>query len=130
MKVLYKFEVPGDPRGYTTTTHRDKGRSSRYKKYKEYCRLVREYAAMAGVPIPLTADKDNQLMIKTFAYFRNGVHCDPENVRKGVVDAIFYDPLNKTKSNGDKWTAGFFCGPRYDAEEPRVVVIIKEYESK
>lgn len=130
MTVLYKFEVPGDPRGYTTTTHRDKGRSSRYKKYKEYCRLVREYAAMAGVPIPLTADKENQLMIKTFAYFRNGVHCDPENVRKGVVDAIFYDPLNKTKSNGDKWTAGFFCGPRYDAEEPRVVVIIKEYESK
>lgn len=129
MTVLYKFEVPGDPRGYTTTTYRDKGRSSRYQKYKEYCQRVREYASMAGVPIPLTANKDTQLMIKTFAYFRGGVHCDPENVRKGVCDALFYDPLNKKKGD-DKWTAGFFPPPRYDEEEPRVVVVIKEYEPK
>lgn len=130
MKTLYKFEVPGDPRGYTTTTSRDKGMSKRYKKYKDYCRKVREYAAASGVPIPLDADKDSPLLIKTFAYFRNGVHCDPENVRKGVVDAMFYDPLEKRKSNGDKWTAGYFPPPRYDPENPRVIVVIKEYKEE
>lgn len=127
--TAYRFVVPGDPRGYTTTTYRDKGRSNRYQKYKEYCRRVREFAAMAGVPIPLTADEDSPILIKTFAYFRNGNHCDPENVRKGVCDALFYDPISKKKGN-DKWTAGYFPPPRYDEEDPRVVVIIKEYESK
>jgi len=125
VKVLYRFEVPGDPRGYTTTTFRDKGRSPRYKKYREYCRLVREYAAMAGVEIPLTASREEPLFIKIVAYFRNGVHADVENVRKGCVDAMFYDPLSKKKGD-DKWVAGSFPLPRYDEEEPRLVVIIKE----
>lgn len=84
---------------------------------------------MAGVEIPLTATKDEPLFIKIIAYFRNGVHADVENVRKGCVDAMFYDPLSKSKGD-DKWVAGSFPLPRYDEEEPRLVVIIKEYEPK
>lgn len=126
MNVLYKFVIPGDPRGYTTTTHRDKGRSDRYRKYKKYCQDVRHFAAIAGVPIPLTATESKPLMIKIRAYFRNGNHADVENVRKGAVDAMFYDPISKKKGN-DKWVAGYFPVPYYDENNPRVEVIIKEF---
>lgn len=125
MKTLFRFEVPGSPRGYTVTTHRDKGRSPRYKKYREYCALVREHASIAGVEIPMTASREEPLFIKVIAYFRDGVHADVENVRKGCVDALFYCPFTKKKGD-DKWVAGSFPLPKYDKEEPRLVVIIKE----
>lgn len=127
MKLLFRFEVPGDPRGYTSTTNRDKGVSARYRKYKDYCKRVREYAEGAGVPIPLTASEDAPLHISVFAYYRNGNHCDVENSRKGAVDALFYDPFTKRKGN-DRWVSGRFPLPRYSEEDPRLVVIIKEYE--
>jgi len=37
--------------------------------------------------------------------------------------------MSKKKGN-DKWVSGSFPLPKYDEEEPRVVVIIKEYEPK
>lgn len=129
MKALFKFEVPGNPCGYTTTTSRDKGISKRYRKYKDYCKRVREYASAAGVPIPLEADRDAPLFIKIKAYFRNGVHADVENVRKGCVDALFYDPLSKRKGN-DKWVAGEFSLPLYDKEDPRLDIEIYLYETQ
>lgn len=127
MKLLFEFEVPGDPRGYTTTTYRDKGTSSRYRKYKDYCKRIREFAAAAGVPIPLTADEENPLHISIKAYYRNGNHCDVENSRKCAVDAIFFDPITRKKGN-DKWVSGSFPLPLYDPEDPRMVIIIEEYE--
>jgi len=127
VKLLYKFEVPGEPRGYTSTTSRDKGVSARYRKYADYCKRVREFASGAGVPIPLTASEDIPLYIRVVAYYRNGVHCDVENSRKGAIDALFYDPLSRRKGQ-DKWVAGSFPLPKYDPEDPRLVIIIKEYE--
>ena len=77
-------------------------------------------------------------MIRTVAYFKDGSHPDPGNVQKGVCDALFYDPekaalakLKRKKGTGkgdDKHTGGSFAPPLYDKENPRVVVIIRDYE--
>ncbi len=86
---------------------------------------VRRCAAEAGVPLPLAPTKDSPLIIKTIAYFKNGIHCDPENVRKAVSDALVYDP--EKKRGDDKYTGGIFPPPKYDKENPRTVIIIKSY---
>ena len=73
--------------------------------------------------------KEKPLMINTIAYFRNGVHCDPENVRKAVADALAYK-VDEGKKGCDKFTSSQFPPPRYDKEFPRTVVIIKPYVRK
>jgi len=135
--VKWRFEVPGNPVGYTTTTFKSKGQDKRFRRYGEYCKMVRNIARAHGVPVPLVATKDSPLIIKTIAYFRNGVHCDPGNVQKGVTDALFYQEdgirivKGKAKVVGkkgdDKYTGGAFPPPRYDPDNPRVIVIIKPY---
>lgn len=139
-----KFVVPGKPIGYIATTHRGKW-TSEYQKFANYAKEVRAQARAAGISIPLVATKEQPLIIRTIAYFANGNHCDPGNVQKGVVDALFYDEeraaiakLNrklgrKKKGKGtgkgdDKHTGGSFAPPLYDKLNPRVVVIIKRYE--
>lgn len=142
----FRFVVPGKPVGYVATTGKSKW-TKEYRKYAEYAKVVRQYAAAAGMNIPLHATKDRPLIIKTIAYFENGVHCDPGNVQKGVVDALFYDEEaamlaklarkagRKPKGRGtgkgdDKHTGGAFPPPRYDKKNPRVVVIVKPYKKK
>lgn len=87
---------------------------------------VRECAEEAGVPLPLKSTKENPLMINTIAYFKNGVHCDPENVRKAVADALVYD-VDKKKKGNDKFTGSIFPPPRYSKNNPRTIIIIKPY---
>lgn len=79
-------------------------------------------------------------MIRTISYFKNGVHADPGNVQKGVCDALFYDQEKAamaklkgkrgTAKGDDKYTGGSFPPPRYDKDNPRVIVIIEDYVSK
>lgn len=139
----YRFEIPGDPVGYTTTTFKSKHADKRFQKYGNYCKEARRIARHHGLEIPLVATKDKPLLIKTIAYFRNGVHCDPGNVQKGITDALFYDenkirmvktkrgPKMKTGGKGDdKYTGGAFPPPRYDKKNPRVIVIIKPYNQE
>lgn len=59
------------------------------------------------------------LRIQTRAFFENGVHSDPENVHKGIVDALFYNP-DKKRRGSDKHTGGQFEPPLYDKANPRV----------
>lgn len=143
----FRFVVPGPPVGYIATTKRGKW-TKEYLKYAQYAKTVRMLAKASGLPIPLVATKERPLIIKTIAYFKNGVHCDPGNVQKGIVDALFYDEekaaLAKmarkagrkprkgrgTGKGDDKHTGGAFPPPRYDKENPRVVVIIKTYKPK
>lgn len=122
---IARFVVPGDPVGFKTTTKRAKW-SKTYKKYVTYKKDVQTCALAAGIRLPLRADKKNPLMINTIAYFKDGKHPDPGNVQKGVCDALFY---NAGKGD-DKYTGGTFVPPRYDKENPRVVVIIKDYVRK
>lgn len=116
--VLHRFTVPGRPVGYYA-----QGKQPNWKRkvaYENYKKLVQHCAFAAGVP-QLIATKDRPLWIHTTAYFPNGVHCDPGNVQKGVVDALFY-----RKRGGDKHTGGSFEPPLYDKDNPRVEVVIEE----
>src|SRR5690606_30196252 len=124
------------PVGYKTTTTKSKWNPD-YQEYVDYQRIVQLYAKANGLKLPLVATKDKQLIIKTVAYFKNGTHPDPENINKGVRDALFYDEskLNKRgrKSTGkgnDKHTGGSFPPPKYDKSNPRVVVTVKDYVPK
>lgn len=126
-----RFVIPGKPVGYVATTRRGKWKPE-YQRFAEYAKHVRMCARAAGIHIPVVSTKRMPLTIRTIAYFPNGVHCDPGNVQKGVVDALFYDE-GKTRGRrkgDDKYTGGSFPPPLYDKENPRVVVIIKDYERK
>ena len=75
----------------------------------------------AGLKVPLQATGEKPLCICTVAWFRNGVHPDPENVRKGIADALF----KAGEGGGDKYTGGTFYPPMY-AKNPRVIVEVWE----
>ena len=70
--------------------------------------------------MPLEASKSNPVFIHTAAYFSKGNHCDPENNRKGILDAIFY----KAKG-GDKHCGGSHFCPLYDQICPRVEITVE-----
>ncbi len=131
----YRFVIPGKAVGYVATTKKSKW-TKEYRRFAEYADKVRQFAERAGVPLPLYADEKNQIIVKTIAYFPNRVHADSPNVNKGVCDALFYDPLakllgkRKTGKGDDKHAGAIAPPPRYDKENPRVVVILKPYPEK
>lgn len=121
--------------GFKTTTKRSKF-SEDYQKFVKYKVLVQWHARAAGIKLPLKATKNRPLMIRTVAYFKDGRHPDPGNVQKGVCDALFYKvkkagaKAKKTGKGDDKYTGGSFPPPFYDYDDPRVVIIIKDYEPR
>jgi hypothetical protein len=135
----YRFVVPGKAVGHVATTTNSKW-SKEYQRFADYAKKVREYAAAAGISLPLYADEENQIVVKTISYFPNRVHCDAPNVNKGVTDALFYDEMAKalakalgkrgTGKGDDKHAGAIAPPPRYDKENPRVVVIVKPYRKK
>lgn len=136
--MKHRFIVPGPPVGYKTTTVRGKW-SADFQKYASYAKFVRMCARRAGIKLPLFANEESPLFIKTIAYFKNRVHCDPGNVQKGICDALFYDEFGannvlgkkrRSRKGDDKFTGGSFPPPRYDKKNPRVVVVIKNYKAK
>lgn len=122
--------MSGIPVGYKTTTYKAKHFNKDYKKYVEYKKIVQFHARAAGLTIPMLATKDHPVKVRTVAFFKNGNHPDPENVNKGVRDALFYDEEKKLRGGSgkgdDKYTGGSFEPPLYDKENPRVIVIVKE----
>ena len=118
---VLEFVVPGAPVGYTVMAGKWSHRKTKYVAYKKY---VQECCEANGISLPLLASKECFARIVTKSYFVNGVHPDPENVHKGVKDAMFY----KAKG-GDKYTGGEYSHPLYDKENPRVEVRI-EYPRK
>ncbi len=128
-KVIGKvitFTIPGKAVGYYTHGARPNWkRANEYTAYKVY---VQVQAIYAGLTLPLFADKDTPKRIDVTCYFKNGVHSDPENVRAGIVDALFYDKKRKVKGKGDKFAWGTHYPPRYDKSNPRVEVTVFEGE--
>lgn len=114
------FVVLGDPFGYYS--HGARPNWKRKTKYHEYLKMVRDFAEVSCIQLPLKATNKNPCYIHTVAYFATGTHSDPENVRKGIVDALFYN--KEFKGIGDKHVGGSFSHPLYDAENPRVEVRI------
>jgi len=124
------FTVPGEPCGYYAQAARSIWKMSpkqreRAQKYRSYQEKVILYARQAGITVPLKASSENCLSINTAAYFSDGRFCDPENVRKGITDALF-----KGAGKADRWTGGAFSVPMFDKATPRVEVEILELEDR
>lgn len=119
---VFEFTIEGDPRGYYASGKvPNRKRLNAYVAFKRHAQIS---ARFAGLELPLTASKGAQLEITTRAYYRTGVHCDPENTHKGTVDALFWHPETGKRGN-DKHVGGHFSPPMYDPERPRVEVEIR-----
>ncbi len=110
------FEICEPPVGYTILMGRW---GKRKTKYIEYKKLVQ---SLCPIELPLRADVTHPILVETQAYFEHGTHPDPENVHKGIKDALFYGL--KGKGGGDKYTGGSYDPPLYDKENPRVIVTL------
>ena len=107
---------------YTSGKTPNWGRLKRYHNWKDHVKAtVTRELANYGIELPAVSNSyKTRVQLNIHTYFFNGVHNDPENVRKGIVDALFPD--------GDKWVYGYHSYPMYDRENPRVEVEIIIYE--
>lgn len=113
-----RFIVFGEPKGYRATGGKwNKVTRATLNWYADCVRACESF----GVECPLFADKNYPIFIHTRAYYSKGVHCDPGNTHKGLIDALFY----KSVGPGDKFVGGSFDGPLYDVSNPRVEVEIR-----
>ncbi len=117
---IVKFTIAGKAVGYYSLGM--KPNFDRMKKYHNYKKYVCDCARNVGIALPLIATKIAPIYIHTVAYFENGVHPDAENVRKGIVDSLFWS--REHKGLGDKYCAGNFELPIYDKENPRIEIEI------
>lgn len=86
----------------------------RYSEWKNH--VVAAYIDAGGIVNavgykPLSTGKAKHFL-KTMSYFANDKRPDPDNVQKGIADAIFQD---------DKYVAGSYDFD-FDKENPRVEV--------
>lgn len=110
------FVVPGHAVGYYTQGARPNWQ--RLKAYHAYKEAVQIVARVAGVRLPLSATEAAPLLISTQLFCVKRVHHDPENVHKGIVDALFYGA-----AGGDKHVGGRFEPAVYGERECVEVVI-------
>lgn len=125
MSKTIRFTVPGKPVGYYAMGKRPNW--TRLREYVEYKQLVQQHAVYAGLKLPLEATLESPVYVNTVTFFKNGVHCDPGNVQKGICDALFYQQklpgeTKRRRKGGDKYTGGKFEPPHYDKRHPRVEV--------
>lgn len=92
---------------YTKGARPNWTRMNEYHAWKDH---VREHAP-AGLPQPA---QGQPVRVDIWCWFADGTHNDPENVRKGIVDALY--------PKGDKFVFGYHHFPQYDAQNPRVEV--------
>jgi hypothetical protein len=113
-----EFFVAGEPVGYTIALQR---RAPRVKRYHDYCALVRWAALEAGLVLPIEAKEDAPVYLYTQAVFGRRQFPDPENVHKGIKDALFYAKRGRGRGRGDdRWTGGQYEAPAF-AETPEDV---------
>lgn len=102
--------VPGKYRpkivGYYT-----QGKTPNWTRMKEY-QTWKDHVRDCGPPMP-KASRAHPVRVDVWCYFSSEVHPDPENVRKGVVDALFPD--------GDKYVYGYHHHPLY-SDAPHVLI--------
>ena len=116
------YEV-GDVSGYETMTR--PGRfSPRAKRYHAWCQRVRLTAMGAGFTrLPLPAP-DRPVRIDVACWFGSRKHAEVENVRKGVVDALYYPHSRVSRRHLDRWVYGSHEPAHYDRDNPRVEVTV------
>ncbi|KQR22903.1 hypothetical protein [Deinococcus sp. Leaf326] len=92
--------------GYYTT-----GKTPNWSRLKEY-QGWKDHVRAAAPPVPQATDAA-PVRVDVWCYFASGTHADPENVRKGIVDALF--------PGGDKYVYGYHHHPLY-SDAPHVLV--------
>lgn len=113
---LCGWTIPAMPAGdklkiigyYTQGKHPNWTRMKEYHAWKDH---VRKCTAL-NIP---AATAERPIRIDVWCYFGSKAHPDPENVRKGIVDALF--------PGGDKHVYGYHHHPLY-SDAPHVLVEI------
>lgn len=113
---MQRFTIPGKPVGYFAVQRKFHD-WKRENAYHGYMAKTRVFARQADIRTPLLATLAKTKFIYTCAFFEDGHHADPENVHKGIKDALFY-------GSNDKYTWGVYLWPLYDKDNPRVEVEI------
>ncbi len=123
-----QFTIPGHPVGYLRMTQgqvklmripreRVIAKSiklwDRIKRYLDWKKYVQMSALLLKFPRK-PASEYEKVCLNCMIYFENGVHSDPENVRKGIQDALF---------EGDKHVIGAY-DYGYNKENPRTEIEI------
>lgn len=109
----------GNPIGYTRTTQGSKWSPNyaRYCAWKEYVVAAFDRAANTATWEGKPIKSKEKMYLHTFMFFANKKHPDPDNVAKGVADALFQN---------DKLVAGSYDFS-FDKDNPRVEVIIHRH---
>lgn len=126
---ITKFIVPGDPGGYLRMTQgqvklmkipRHKLTPNLLKVYDRIERYLsyKEFVNYCGLKLKFERSPRKRILLHVMIYFRNNKHPDPENVRKGIQDALF---------TTDKYVAGCYDFD-YDKDSPRAEIEIVEAE--
>lgn len=104
--MRYQFEIHGNqenPKGnpipYHRTTQRAKWRDPAARRYAAWKKFVQQHALEAGLNIG-KLEKNGNYRLDVVCGFIGENHGDPENVRKGIQDALF-------EIAGDKHVWGF-----------------------
>jgi hypothetical protein len=115
MGKAVEFFVDGEPVGYTIAFQRN---APRVKRYHQFCELVRFSALQAGLVLPIEATEAEPVYLYTQAVYGRRRFPDPENVHKGIKDALFYQRRLAIRGRGDdRWTGGQYEAPAF-AETP------------
>jgi len=131
----FKFIVEGQPVPYTRTTQKQKWVDKRWQKYIDYRAKIqvaffksvethpmKKYFATSMVTKNKPLDtKETKIYVSIKMFFANRQHGDPDNIMKGILDALFVS---------DKYCAGTFDF-EYDKDAPRVEVkieLMKEFD--
>ena len=118
--VIYgnQENIKGNPLGYHRTTQGSywNDASKRYHQWKNY--VADAYCTAVGIRYwqnekPIVSNK-NKVYLHTKIFFANDSRSDPDNVQKGIADALF---------KNDKYVVGSYDF-HFDKENPRVEVEI------
>lgn len=107
-----QFKVDGEPQGFSVA-RKVNARVLAIKAWKAKIIHVVEHRYPSRAPI---ATIERPVYVHVEPYFSDRRHCDPENVRKLLVDALYQD--SGPGSGQDKYVFGSHSGPMYSLMEP------------
>ena len=113
---LRHFVIDGEPQGYSVARKRT-ARTMAISAWKRKIVALIEHKYRSNV---LVATVEDPVLIHVAPFFSTRRHCDPENVRKLLVDAIYQHAGAGTGQ--DKYVFGSHAGPQYDIFHPRTEV--------
>ena len=120
MKILL-LHIPGKAIGYCT--HGSRQSWDRKVQYYNYKKRVQWTATERRIRLPLVATEERPVFIRTQLFCKKRIHADPENIHKGIVDALFYEKKKGAKGTKDKHCGGVFQPATYGDKDGVDVII-------